>query len=112
MKTRESTDEHYTALKALEAVSSVDIMYNVLLFLNESPLTLYAGVPRNSTERNQAFEDGFTSFIGFLAADDVRIRQLTNSVICKFINAGDVSKWRQGQSSGAKGFKTRFWKST
>lgn len=87
-------------------------MYNVLIFLNESPLTIYAGAQRNSTEWNQAFEDGFTSFIGFLAADDVRIRHLTNALICKLINDGSVAMWRKGQSSRAKLFKTRFWRST
>ena len=87
-------------------------MYNILIFLNESPLTIYAGAPRNSAEWNQSFEDGFTSFIGFLAANDVRIRRLTNALICKLINDGSVALWRKSQSPGAQSFKTRFWKST
>jgi neurofibromin 1 len=88
------------------------MMYNILTFLNQSPFTVYAGAPKDSEEWNQSFEDGFTSFIGFLAADDVRIRRLTNALMCKLINDGFVSRWRKNQSSGAQTFKSRFWKST
>jgi neurofibromin 1 len=88
------------------------MVYNILVFLNESPLTIFAGTPYNSAEWSQAFEDGFTSFMGFLAADDVRIRHLTNSVMCKLINDGCVALWRKSQSPGPQNFNGRFWKST
>ena len=88
------------------------MVYSILVFLNESPLSIFVGASNNSAEWSRSFEDGFTSFMIFLVADDSRIRHLTNAVIGKLINDGPVALWRSSQGPGLQTFKARFWKST
>ena len=105
-------DEQYTLFKPLERSSSSEMIYNILIFLDASPLTLFDGAPANAIEWNQFFDEVFASFITYLVADDERIRYLTSIVARKVMTDGSVSLWRQSQSVGSRTFKHNFWRST
>ena len=88
------------------------MVYNILLFLDASPLTIFIGAPENGAEWTNFFEDIFRSFMGYLVTDDERTRYLTNTVARKIMTDGSMALWRKSQSLGLDTFTHNFWKST
>jgi neurofibromin 1 len=88
------------------------VIYNILVFLDASPLTLFMGAPNNGADWAHFFEDIFSSFMAYLITDDDRIRCLTHTVARKIMTDTSVSLWRKSQSVGSQTFKQNFWKST
>ncbi|KUJ23034.1 uncharacterized protein LY89DRAFT_635153 [Mollisia scopiformis] len=105
-------NEQYTLMKPLDVTTSGDIIYNILLFLDASPLTLFLGAPDNGPEWTLFFEDIFASFTTYLVLDDERIRYMTNVVARRIMTNGSVTLWHKSKSLGSRTFKYNFWKST
>ncbi|KAF4630487.1 hypothetical protein G7Y89_g7653 [Cudoniella acicularis] len=112
-KSRDSyPDEEYTLLKPLEATGSMDMIYQILLFLNASPMTLLVGVSENAFDWIQFFETTLTSFVGYLVTDDERIRHMTSTVARKLMTEGATCLWGKIQGGETAVFKFNFWRST
>ncbi|CAL3962410.1 unnamed protein product [Diplocarpon coronariae] len=105
-------DDQYNLLKPLDVSESADLIYSILSFLEASSLTLFNGAPKFGLEWISFYEEIFTSFTVYLAAEDERIRSLANTVARKIMMEGTVTFWRKSQSLGLKTFKYNFWKTT
>jgi neurofibromin 1 len=88
------------------------MIYNILLFLDASPLTVFIGAPDDGADWSHFFEEVFASFMAYLVTDDERIRYLTNIVTRKIMTEGSMTIWRSIQSLDSQTFKYNFWKST
>jgi neurofibromin 1 len=88
------------------------MVYNILVFLDASPLTLFIGAPDGGAEWVYFFEDVLASCMKYLVTDDDRSRYLANTVARKIMSDGSVSLWRRSQHPGSRTFMYNFWKST
>ncbi|KAL3421048.1 GTPase-activator protein for Ras-like GTPase [Phlyctema vagabunda] len=106
-------DDQISLLKPLDVTPSTDLIYNILVFLDASPMTLFEGAPTEPAEWDDWFEELCETFSKYLVTDDEQIRDLTNSVSQKIMNDGPMSQWRHDQGSIDSGaMTTTFWKST
>jgi neurofibromin 1 len=96
----------------VEVPASSEMIYSVLTFLDASPLTIFVGAPDDGAEWVHFYEDIFKSLMGYLVADDERVRHLTNTVARKLMTDCSISLWRESQSPGSSTFISNFWKST
>lgn len=90
----------------------MEIVYNILMFLDAFPLAIFIGAPENGADWSHFFEEVFASFMTYLVTDDERIRHLAADVARKIMAEGSLSLWHTTQSFGAETFKINFWKST
>lgn len=90
------------------------MIYNILVFLDASPLTLLTGAMEDAFDSGwgEFFEHSLKNFVGYLVGDDDRIRQLTSSVARKLMTEGASLAWEQVQGADSHTFKTSFWKAT
>jgi neurofibromin 1 len=99
-------------LKPLEVATSSDMMYNILLFLDASPLTLLVGAPHKADEWVKFFEGTLTSVTNYLITDNERIRRMTCTVARKLMTEGTSAIHRRIDESEAEIFKRTFWKTS
>ena len=110
---RESrTEEPYSILKPLEGTTSSDMIYNILLFLDASPLTLLVGAPDNTNDLVKFLEGILSSFLGYLVTDNERIRHMACTVARKLMTDGAVAIHRRVDVSEVEVFKQTFWKTS
>jgi neurofibromin 1 len=110
---REShSDEPYPILKPLEVATSSDMIYNILLFLDASPLTLLAGAPDNTDDWVKFFESTLTSFLIYLVTDDEQIRHMTCTVARKLMTEGTTAIYHRVEIAEMKVFKQTFWRTS
>lgn len=88
------------------------MIYNILSFLDASPLTIFTGAPSDSYDFLLFYEDIFASFTAYLITDDDHVRFLMNSVACKIMTESSSPLWHQSQKLGPQAFSYSFWKST
>jgi neurofibromin 1 len=112
-KIRESySEEPYPILKPLEVTSSSDMIYNILLFLDASPLTLLVGAPDKPDEWIKFFEGTLAHFLNYLITDDERIRHMTCTVARKLMTEGTIAIHRRIEAAEVGVFKQTFWKTS
>ena len=88
------------------------MIYNIMLFLDASPLTLLVGAPNDPFDWIQFFETTLTSFLSYLVTDDERIRHMTSTVARKVMTQGTNSMWKRISGAEVGLFRQNFWKST
>lgn len=90
-----------------------ELVYNILVFLDASPLSLFIGAPHGGPEWQTFFDDIFVPTMRHLVSEDERVRTLTNAVARRVLNDGSLSFWSRSQSRGeAHMFTNNFWRST
>jgi hypothetical protein len=106
-------DEQSTLSKPPEMTLSKEMIIAILVFLDTSPLAIFAGEsPQNGTEWSESFENIFKFIIRYLITDDDRIRHLANTFVRKVLTDSTAALWQKSQSFGLTTFKSRFWQST
>ncbi|RDW66243.1 hypothetical protein BP6252_09878 [Coleophoma cylindrospora] len=105
-------DEHYTLLKPLESVPSTDLIYNILLFLDASPLTLFEGAPTEDADWDQFFDELCQTFTKYLMTEDEQVRDITSSVVRRLMSVGGITQWRAEEMHGYDLMRTNFWRSS
>ena len=98
------SDEQYALLKSLESTASVEMIYNILQFLDASPLTVFLGAGWDDFR-----DDMKNSFIAYLIHKDERLRYLTSAVSRKMMVEGSTANWRANQNRATNDFKSKFW---
>jgi neurofibromin 1 len=104
-------EEQYTASKLLDSSNSSDIAYNILVFLEASPLTLFTrGTP--SPTNQPISEEMLQFFTSYLISGHGRLRYLANIIACKIMTEGTIPLYRMSKNTGLYEFRHRFWKAT
>ncbi|KAL2257760.1 hypothetical protein VTK26DRAFT_9213 [Humicola hyalothermophila] len=106
-------EEQSAQRKAVESASSVNMICNILSFLDASPMTLFEGPPSVRSERDHFYEENLESLISCLIAADESVRRLATSVAKRlFAKEQMMSTLRESKGLSSKAFKTKFWKLT
>ncbi|KAH8888166.1 hypothetical protein GQ53DRAFT_871677 [Thozetella sp. PMI_491] len=99
--------------KAVESTSSVNMICNILNFLDASPMTLFEGPPSDRAERDRFYHENFKSLLSCVIAPNESIRKLASSVAKRlFANDQVLSTLRASKGLEAPSFKAGFWRLT
>ncbi|KAG9243047.1 hypothetical protein BJ878DRAFT_481460 [Calycina marina] len=105
--------QEYTLLKPLDHAAPPELIYNILLFLDSSPLSVFLGAPVSTSAHWDQLQDGLkATFITCLTSGDEKLRNLTSKVIRKLAVEGTLAIWRSNEHRMPEELKTRIWKST
>lgn len=88
------------------------MVYNILVFLDASPLTLFIGSPDGGDEWQYFFNDVFTSTMKHLISDDEQVRYMANNVARKVMSDGSLPFWHRSRQGRSRHFIHNFWQST
>ncbi|CCU74400.1 ras GTPase activator [Blumeria hordei DH14] len=111
-KTDVSYEEQTKAGKSTDGNLSMDIVYNIMRFLNTSPLTLFIDSPPMGPEWRSHFEEIFNLFTPFLVSEDERIRNFAHAISLKLMGDGTRSIWKRSKGFGTEMLRCNFWKSS
>ena len=112
-KSREQySNDQYSLLKPLDTSLPPEMVYNILIFLDASPLTLFIGSPEVGAEWQYFFDDVFASTMKHLTADDEQVRYMANNVARKVMSDGSLPFWQRSRPDGSRLFIHNFWQST
>lgn len=99
--------------KNAEAGAAINMICNILDFLDASPLTLFEGPPEKDRERDQFFEDNLVAFISCLVSSNERVRKLAMRVAKRlFADESVLQPLRASKRIDSQEFKSNFWKLT
>ena len=99
--------------KAVESVSSVNMICNVLCFLDASPMTLFAGPPDDPEERILFYQENLESLISCVVAFDESVRRLATGVARRLFTKESVLKTlRAAKGLRSLEFRASFWRLT
>lgn len=97
--------------KALESPSSINMICNILSFLDASPTTLFEGPPSESTERDRFYLKNFSSIVSCVVAPNESVRRLAAGVARRLFQEEVVLKTlRETQGLESPNFKSSFWR--
>ncbi len=96
--------------RAAESAPTVNMVCNILSFLDASPATLFEGPPKDRGERDHFFDENLEALISCIVASDESIRKLATGVAKRmFSNPQMLASLRSSKGLGSKAFKTKFW---
>ena len=99
--------------KAVESPSSVNIVCNILSFLDASPMTLFQGPPENEAERDSFYRENLESLISCVVAADESVRRLATGVAKHLFASESVLATLRGfKGIKSQEFRTDFWRLT
>ena len=99
--------------RAVESASSINMVCNILSFLDASPMTLFEGPPKDRGERDHFYEENLEALISCIIAADESVRRLATGVAKRlFAKEQVLSSFRASKGLGSKAFKTKFWRLT
>ncbi|AEO71616.1 uncharacterized protein THITE_2124231 [Thermothielavioides terrestris NRRL 8126] len=106
-------EEQTAQRKAVESAPSVNMVCNILNFLDASPMTLFEGPPTDRTERDRFYEENLEALISCIVAANESVRRLATGVAKRlFAKEQLLTTLRLSKGLGSKAFKTRFWRLT
>jgi len=103
--------EDYAASKPSSTLPN-EIVYNILLFLDSSPLTLFMGAPPGGPEWQVFFDDIFASSMKYLVSEDERVRRVMNTVTRRLLSDGSLSFWKRSRGHGERLVIQNVWRSS
>jgi neurofibromin 1 len=99
--------------KAAESPSSVNIVCNILSFLDASPMTLFQGPPENGSEQDLFYRENLESLVSCVVAADESVRRLATGVAKRlFARESVLAKLRSCKGIKSQEFRTDFWRLT
>ncbi|KAK4119986.1 hypothetical protein N657DRAFT_683989 [Parathielavia appendiculata] len=101
--------------KAAESASSINMVCNILNFLNASPMTLFEGPPRDRADRDRFYEENLAALVSCVVAADETVRRLATGVARRLFAKDQelfLSTLRASNGLASKAFKTKFWRLT
>lgn len=106
-------DEQITQRQQIESASMVDMICNILNFLDASPMTLFEGPPYDLNERDRFYQENLEALISCVVAPDESVRRLGTKV-AKRLYANDVvlQSLRTSKRLEQPAFKLGFWRLT
>lgn len=106
-------EEQSAQRKAVESPTSVNIVCNIMSFLDASPMTLFQGPPASEAEREIFFQENLKSLISCMVAADESIRRLATGVARRLFAKDKVLERLRGHKT-LKRIDTRadFWRLT
>jgi neurofibromin 1 len=97
--------------KAVESPASIDMVCNILNFLNASPMTLFEGPPDDEAEHSHFLLENFTSIVSCVLAANESVRRLATGVAQGLIGEEVVlDTLRASKSLDSATFKSNFWR--
>jgi neurofibromin 1 len=106
-------EEQTAQRRAAESAPSVNMVCNILSFLDASPMTLFEGPPKDRGERDHFYEENLEALISCIVASDESIRKLATGVAKRmFANQQVLANLKASKGVGSKAFKTKFWRLT
>ncbi|CCC07361.1 hypothetical protein SMACR_02368 [Sordaria macrospora] len=97
----------------LESASMVDMICNILNFLDASPMTLFEGPPNSPNERDEFYQKNLEALISCVVAPDEAIRRLGTKVAKHlYAHAEVLQSLRTSKRLEDPGFKRGFWQLT
>lgn len=97
--------------KVLESPSSINMICNILSFLDASPMTLFEGPPSEITERDRFYLKNFSSIVSCVVAPNESVRRLAAGVARRLFQEEVVlKKLRETQGLESPNFKSSFWR--
>nr|CAD21515.1 related to NEUROFIBROMIN [Neurospora crassa] len=106
-------DEQIMQRQQIESASMVDMICNILNFLDASPMTLFEGPPYDLNERDRFYQENLEALISCVVAPDESVRRLGTRV-AKRLYANDVvlQSLRASKRLEQPAFKLGFWRLT
>ncbi len=99
--------------KAIESTSSINMVCNILNFLDASPMTLFEGPPSDRLERDRFYHENFRSLLSCVISPNESIRRLAVNVVKRlFANGQVLHTLRSSKGFDKPEFKTDFWRLT
>ena len=99
--------------KAVESAPSVNIICNILSFLDASPMTLFQGPPDSEAEREVFYQENLDSLISCIVAADGSVRRLATGVARRlFANDKVLVTLRAYKGLKSREFRVKFWRLT
>ncbi len=102
--------------KAVESPSSVNMVSNILNFLDASPMTLFEGPPGDKEERDKRdifFQENLEALISCVVAADQSVRRLATGVARRLFTKEEVLQTlRALKGLRSLEFRTSFWRLT
>jgi neurofibromin 1 len=97
--------------KVVENPSAIEMICNVLKFLQASPMTLFEGPPDDEGERDRFYMDNFTSLVSCVVSANETVRRLATEV-AKRLFAEEIllEELRASRNLNSPGLKSRFWR--
>ena len=97
--------------RAVETPSSINMICNILHFLDASPMTLFEGPPSEDDDRNRFYLENFSSIVSCVVAANESIRRLAAGVARRLFREGMILKTLRGfRGLDSAEFKTNFWR--
>ncbi|KAK3397174.1 putative RasGAP group protein [Sordaria brevicollis] len=106
-------DQQMTQRQQIESASMVEMVCNILNFLDASPMTLFEGPPYDLNERDRFYQNNLEALISCVVAPDESVRRLGTKV-AKRLYANDVvlQSLRASKMLEDLTFKNGFWRLT
>ncbi|KAK3343967.1 hypothetical protein B0T25DRAFT_584814 [Lasiosphaeria hispida] len=99
--------------KAVESPSSVNMICNILSFLDASPMTLFEGPPNDGDERDIFYQENLESLVSCVVAADESVRRLATGVARRlFAREQVLETLRASEGLSSLEFRTSFWRLT
>ena len=106
-------EEQPSQRKQVESASSINMMCNILTFLDASPLTLFEGPPLDRYDRERFFQENLEALISGVVAADESVRRLATGVMKRlFASEKAVATLRAFETPAPRAFRARFWRLT
>lgn len=99
--------------KAVGNASYVNMICNILNFLDASPMTLLEGPPTDRTERNRFYQKNIEALVSCVVCADESVRRLATGVTKRlFANDQVLKTLRASKGLDSQAFKKNFWRLT
>jgi len=99
--------------KAVESPSSINLVCNILSFLDASPMTLFQGPPEDDAQREIFYQENFQSLISCMVASDESVRRLATCVARRlFAREKVLVMLRAYKGLKSREVRTTFWRLT
>lgn len=90
---------------------SINMVCNILNFLDASPMTLFEGPPSETVDRIRFYEENFSSIVSCVAAANESIRRLASGVVRRLFREDIILKTLgESKSLDSPAFKSKFWR--
>ncbi|QSZ35892.1 hypothetical protein DSL72_007014, partial [Monilinia vaccinii-corymbosi] len=104
--------EHVPSNRQNKFVSSGELVYSMLVFLDAYPMAIFVGLDPSSQSSDATFEDIYAAFLALLTSDEERIRHLASEVGRNSLTQGTISAWQNKEFYHSSNVKYNFWEST
>lgn len=97
--------------KVIESPSSINMICNILNFLDASPMTLFEGPPSEHADRDRFYLYNFSSIVSCVVAANESTRRLAAGVARRLFHEEVILQTlRESRGLDSPSFKSNFWR--